>query len=73
MARGFDCETTLGACWSKIDKVWRTYYPRREDGFHMHDLLRSKDFKEFVSELEERGYDPESLRISVKKKVKQGE
>jgi hypothetical protein len=69
MARGFNFETTLGACWSKIDKSWRSYYPRKEDGWHLHDLLRSNDFKTFVAELEERGYDPETLRISVKKKI----
>ena len=67
MARGFDCETTLGACWSKTENDWKIYYPRKSDGWEMHDLLASSTFKNFVYELEKRGYDTKTLRISVKK------
>jgi len=67
MTRGFDCETTLGACWSKIEDDWKIYYPSKLDGWEMHDLLRSKIFNEFVKEIEKKGYDAKTLRISVKK------
>jgi len=69
MARGFDYRTTLGACWSVRDNTWRMYYPDKTDGWAMHDLLRSSAFKEFLEDLEERGFDTETLRISVKKKT----
>lgn len=67
MARGFDYETTLGTCWSKMENDWKIYYPQKSDGWEMHDFLRSDTFKNFVSELEKRGYDTKTLRISVKK------
>lgn len=68
MARGFDCTTTLGTCWSKRENNYNIYYPRKVDGWLMHDLLRSEAFKEFEKELKKHGYDTETLRISVKLK-----
>ncbi|MGE7840701.1 hypothetical protein ACQKNX_07910 [Lysinibacillus sp. NPDC093712] len=43
-------------------------YPSKTDGWVMHDLLRNDVFKEFKDEVKERGYDIETLRISVKLK-----
>jgi hypothetical protein len=68
MARGFDYETTLGACWSKMENDFKIYYPRKSDGWLMHNLMTEQVFKEFISELEDRGYDTKTLRISVKRK-----
>lgn len=70
MGRGFDETTTLGVRWSKQESDWMVTYPRKVDGFMLHDdLLRSDTFKELVKELKERGYDTETLRFSVKKKL----
>lgn len=71
MPRGFDYETTLGTCWSKQDNNWRLYYPDRESGWELHDLLRSDTFKQFLEELEEQGFDTKTLRLSVKKKTEE--
>lgn len=72
MGRGFNYETTLGACWSKRDNNWHLYYPDKTDGWELHDFLRSDTFKEFVKELEQRGYDTKTLRLSVKKNSSEG-
>lgn len=70
MGRGFDETTTLGVRWSKQEKDWMTTYPRKEDGFMLHgDLLRTDTFRGLLKELKERGYDTETLRFSVKKKL----
>lgn len=70
MGRGFDETTTLGVRWSKQEKDWVTTYPRKEDGFMLHDdLLRTDTFRGLLKELKERGYDTETLRFSVKKKL----
>lgn len=68
MSKGFDHTTTLGVCWSKRENDWMIYYPRKSDGWVMHDFIRSSTFKEFVIELDKRGYDTQSLRLSIKKK-----
>jgi hypothetical protein len=68
MVRGFDYETTLGACWSKMENDFKIYYPRKTDGWFMYDFMRNETFKEFVAELENRGYDTKTLRISIKRK-----
>ena len=67
MSRGFDSETTLGTCWSKSENSWQIYYPSKTDGWLMYEHLSSDTFKELVAELEKRGYDTKTLRISVKK------
>lgn len=67
MARGFDYETTLGTCWSKSENSWKIYYPSKPDGWLMYEHLSSEPFKELLQELERRGYDTKTLRISVKK------
>lgn len=68
MARAFDFKKTLGVCWSKRDKKWRIHSSERQDELHLKDLLRSEDFMAFSSELEKRGYDMNSFRMSVRKK-----
>lgn len=57
MARGFDYTTTLGTCWLKRENGLNIYYPRKVDGWIVHDLLNSDAFKEFRKEIEGRGYD----------------
>ena len=37
MSKGFDCHTTLGACWLKRVKGYNIYYPKKVDGWIMHD------------------------------------
>ena len=71
MAGGFDESTTLGVNWSKRENNWMITYPRKEDGWLMHGALRSDEFVGFVNELKERGYDTNTLRISVKKNQKE--
>lgn len=66
MARGFDYTTTLGTCWLKRENGLNIYYPRKVDGWIVHDLLSSDAFNEFRKEVEERGYDFETFRMSVK-------
>lgn len=70
IARGFDYTTTLGVCWSKRENDFNIYYPRKVDGWVMHDILRSDAFKEFKEEVKNRGYDLETIRFSVKLKDK---
>lgn len=68
LAGGFDENTTLGVNWSKGENDWMITYPRRADLFLLHDILGSDKFKEFVKELDKRGYDTKTLRFSVKNK-----
>ncbi|AME04856.1 hypothetical protein AUL54_00220 [Bacillus sp. SDLI1] len=68
MSRGFNYVTTLGACWSKKDNDWRIYYPRKQDGWELHDFLKTEAFNNFIQDLKQRGYDTKTLRLSVKKR-----
>lgn len=71
MSKGFDENTTLGVKWSKRESDGVITYPRKEDGFMLHDdLLRSETFKKLIGELKERGYDTDTLRFSVQKNMK---
>lgn len=69
MPRGFDYTTTLGFCWSKMERCWNYYYPRKVDGYVLHDFIKTDEFQSLLKELDERGYDTETLRFSIKKKV----
>lgn len=70
LAGGFDESTTLGVNWSKRENNWMITYPSKADGWLMHGVLISDEFEELLKELNERGYDTNTLRISVKKKKK---
>jgi hypothetical protein len=64
----FDELSMLRARWSKRENDWLIDYPNGPDGHFMHsEMLRTEVFKNFVNELQERGYDTTTLRISVKK------
>lgn len=69
MSRGFDWETTAGAHWSKREKDWMVGGPTNATrALLAFDLIGSDTFKNLVKELDERGFDTETLRFSVKKK-----
>jgi len=68
LVRGFDISTTLGVTWSKRENDWMIHYPRKCDGWLIHDVIRKDEFQDLVKELDKRGYDTETLRISIKKK-----
>lgn len=68
MARKIDCENTLGVRWSKKENDFDIFYPNKPDGFFMYDFMCNPLFKEFVRELDERGYDIKTLEIKVKTK-----
>ena len=42
-------------------------YPDKDDGWEMHYLLKSEAFAEFKKQLEKRGYDFKTLKISLEK------
>lgn len=69
MARGFNYTTTLGVCYSKMEKDYKIYHPSKSDGWLMYDFMKSQTVKDLLDELEKRGYDTQTLRISIKKKV----
>lgn len=69
MSRGFDWETTAGVHWSKREKDWMCGGPTSATrALLAFDFVCSDTFKKLVKELDERGYDIETLRFSVKKK-----
>lgn len=55
--------------WSKHENDWYIHYPRKSDGWLTYDLLKGHDtFQKWIKQLEERGYDLTTLRISVRLK-----
>lgn len=65
----FNMFKTLRVYWSKREKDWMINYPTSASGHMMSDLLAGRiDFKEFIEELKERGYDTRSLKLSVQKR-----
>lgn len=65
----FDSRKTLRIKWTKKEKDWMINYPSKPTGWLAHSLITgSIDFKEFVDELDKRGYDTTTLKLSVNKK-----
>ena len=67
MARGFDFRTTLGICWSKEEKDYKVYYPRRPDGWYIQGIFQSEFFQSFLKELDDAGYDLTTFRFSARR------
>lgn len=56
----------------KRQKDFVISYPNKCDGWLLHDLMSSYEFKEFKRILEERGYDLTTFKMSIKR-TKQNE
>ena len=55
--------------WSKREHDWIIHYPNKPDGWLTHGFVRGDDtFPEWIKELEQRGYDLTTLKLSVKLK-----
>lgn len=64
----FDYSTTLGVCWSKQMKDWRIFYPSKSDGWILHDFIKGLSLECLMEDMVERGYEPKSFKLSIKKK-----
>lgn len=55
--------------WSKKEKDFLIHYPRKCDGHLVHGFFSGyMNGKEFMEELEKRGYDLKTLKFEVKEK-----
>ncbi len=55
--------------WSEKEQDWQFIYPRSCDGAFLCSVFSGHHtFKEFIDELEARGYDPKTLIVSVERK-----
>ncbi|MFE8701076.1 hypothetical protein ACFYKX_10765 [Cytobacillus sp. FJAT-54145] len=73
--RLLDWSDTLGVVWGKdsdgCGPDWIVCYPRRPDGWLIHsDLVQTDVFNRFIKGLPALGYEPNSLRFSIKRKAK---
>jgi hypothetical protein len=54
--------------WSKRHKDYLIHFPTRPDGRLLYGFFESDSAKEFLKELEARGYDLTTLKFEVKLK-----
>lgn len=72
-SNSFDYSTTLGVSWSKQMKDWRIFYPSKSDGWILHDFIKGLSLECLMEDLVERGYEPETFKLWVKKIDKDSE
>jgi hypothetical protein len=64
----FNEEKTLRIKWNKKEK-WMIDYPSKQAGFVASDFLGGHtSFPDFIKELNERGYDTTSLKLTVNRR-----
>jgi len=70
----WDITKGLRTWWSKREEDWMIDFPRKCDGWLLHNLMAgSISWPEFIKELEQRNYDLKTLKLSVKRKDVQDE